>query len=55
MVPTQDEACQLFAEIEGQGAELEQVVTTAEQRLEGPVNEVVIQEFVEQCRGAATG
>jgi hypothetical protein len=46
--PIQDEACQLFTEIEGQGAELEQVVTAAEQRLEGPVNEVVIQEFAEQ-------
>jgi hypothetical protein len=46
--PIQDEACQLFAEIEGRGAELEQVVTVAEQRLEGPINEAVIQEFVEQ-------
>jgi chromosome segregation ATPase len=46
--PIQDEACQLFTEIEGRGAELEQVVTAAEQRLEGPVNEAVIQEFVEQ-------
>jgi hypothetical protein len=27
---------------------LEQIVTTFEQRLEGPVNEVVIQEFVMQ-------
>jgi chromosome segregation ATPase len=46
--PVQDKAYQLFTEIEGQGAELEQVVTTAEQCLEGPVNEAVIQEFVEQ-------
>jgi phage shock protein A len=46
--PIQDEACQLFAEIEGRGEELEQVVTAAEQRLEGPVNEAVIQEFIEQ-------
>jgi type II secretory pathway predicted ATPase ExeA len=46
--PTQDEACQLFTEIEGQGEELEQVVTAAEQRLEGPVNKAVIQEFIEQ-------
>jgi hypothetical protein len=46
--PIQDEACQLFAEIEGRGEELEQVVTAAEQHLEGPVNEAVIQEFVEQ-------
>jgi hypothetical protein len=35
----------LFTEVEGQGAELEQVVIAAEQHLEGPVNEVVIQEF----------
>ena len=27
---------------------MEQVVATVEQRLEGPVNEVVIQEFTEQ-------
>jgi hypothetical protein len=46
--PIQDEACQLFSEIEGRGEELEQVVTAAEQRLEGPVNEAVIQEFTEQ-------
>jgi hypothetical protein len=29
--PVQDEACALFEEIEGQGAQLEQVVTTVEQ------------------------
>jgi hypothetical protein len=46
--PIQYEACQLFAEIEGQGAELEQVVTGNEQRLEGPVNEAVIQEFTKR-------
>jgi hypothetical protein len=46
--PIQDEACQLFSKIEGRGEELEQVVTAAEQRLEGPINEAVIQEFVEQ-------
>jgi hypothetical protein len=46
--PIQDEACQVFTEIEGRGAELKQVITTAEQRLEGPVNEAVIQEFAEQ-------
>jgi hypothetical protein len=39
----QDEAYQLFTEIEGRGAELEQVVVAAEQFLEGPMNEVVIQ------------
>ena len=43
--PIHDEAFQLFIEIEGRGEELEQVVTRAEQCLEGPVNEVVIQEF----------
>ena len=46
--PIQDESCQLFIEIEGRGAKLEQVVTVAEHRLEGPVNEVVIQEFSKQ-------
>jgi hypothetical protein len=46
--PVQDAACLLFEEIEGRGAELEQVVTSVEQCLEGPVNEAVIQEFVEQ-------
>jgi hypothetical protein len=46
--PTQDEACQLFSEIEGRGAELEHVVTTTEQHLEGPINEYFIQEFTEK-------
>jgi hypothetical protein len=45
--PVQDEAYQLFIEIEGRGAELEKVVAAAEQCLEGPVNEAVIQEFAE--------
>jgi hypothetical protein len=44
--PVQDKSCQLFEEIEGQGLEMEKVVTTVEQRLEGPVNEAVIQEFI---------
>jgi hypothetical protein len=43
--PVQDKACQLFTEVESRGAELEQVVTAAEQCLEGPVNDTVIQEF----------
>jgi hypothetical protein len=43
----QDEAYQLFIEIEGRGVELEQVVAAIEQRLEGPMNEAVIQEFTE--------
>jgi hypothetical protein len=38
----------LFTEVESRGAELEQVVTTVEQCLEGPVNDTVIQEFTEQ-------
>jgi hypothetical protein len=46
--PVQDKAYQLFTEVEGRGEELEQVVTAAEQCLEGPINDAVIQEFVEQ-------
>jgi hypothetical protein len=46
--PIQDEAFQLFAETEGRGEELEQVVIAIEQRLEGPINEGVIQEFIEK-------
>jgi hypothetical protein len=34
--PVQEKACQLFTEVESQGVELEQVVITAEQCLEGP-------------------
>jgi surfactin synthase thioesterase subunit len=41
----QDKSYQLFTEVEGQGVEFEQVSTMAEQRLEGPVNDAVIQEF----------
>jgi hypothetical protein len=46
--PVQDKAYQLFTEVEGRGEELEQVVTAAEQHLEGPINDAVIQEFAEQ-------
>jgi hypothetical protein len=46
--PLQDKACQLFIEIENQGTELEQVVNSAQQCLEGSVNVALIQEFVEQ-------
>jgi hypothetical protein len=46
--PVQEKAYQLFTEVEGQGAELEQVATSAEQCLEGPINDALIQEFVEQ-------
>ena len=38
----------MFSKLEIQGAELEQVVITVEQHLEGPVNDTVIQEFTEQ-------
>jgi hypothetical protein len=52
----QDATCILFEEIEGRGAELEQVVTIVEQHLEGPVMEKVIQEFVRAGgSGEATG
>jgi hypothetical protein len=44
----QYKAYQLFTEVEGRGEELEQVVTTVEQCLEGPVNEGFIQEFTTQ-------
>ena len=50
--PVQDASCQLFEEIEGRGAELEQVATVVEQRLEVPVNEVVIQEFAKHVEAA---
>jgi hypothetical protein len=46
--PVKDKAYQLFTEVEDQGEELEQVVTTIEQRLEGPINDEIIQEFAEQ-------
>jgi hypothetical protein len=46
--PVQDKACQLFTEVESRGVDLEQVITTTEQHLEGPVNDSVIQEFIEQ-------
>jgi hypothetical protein len=44
----QENACLLFTEVESQGAELEQVVLTTEQCLEGPLNDTMIQEFTEQ-------
>jgi hypothetical protein len=43
----QDKAYQLFTEVEGQGEKLEQVVTTVEHHLEGPINDAFIQEFIE--------
>jgi DNA anti-recombination protein RmuC len=45
--PVQDESCTIFEKFEGQGAQLEQVVTAVEQHLEGPVTDKVIQEFPE--------
>jgi hypothetical protein len=44
----QDKSYQLFTEVEGQGVELEQVVTTTEQCLEGPIDDIVIHEFIEK-------
>jgi hypothetical protein len=44
----QEKACQLFTELESQGVEIEQVVSTTEQCLEGPVNDALIQEFTEK-------
>jgi hypothetical protein len=44
----QDKAFQLFTEVESQGTDLEQVVTTTEQHLEGLVNDTVIQYFTEE-------
>jgi hypothetical protein len=44
----QDKACMLFTEVESQGVELEQVVVTTEQCIEGAVNDAVIQEFTKQ-------
>jgi hypothetical protein len=46
--PLQEKACQLFTEVESQAAEIEQVVITAEQRMEGPVNDAMIQKFTEK-------
>jgi hypothetical protein len=37
-----------ITEVEGQGVELDKVVTIVEQQLEGPISEEVIQEFTEQ-------
>jgi DNA repair exonuclease SbcCD ATPase subunit len=54
--PLQDRACQLFLEIESQGTDLEQVVNTTEQCLEGPVSNALIQEFVRaRSSSKATG
>ena len=44
----QEKSCHLFTKFESQAVKLEQVVITTEQRMEGPVNDAVIQEFIEQ-------
>jgi hypothetical protein len=38
----------IFEEIEGQCSQLDQMVATVEQRVEGLVTKQVIQEFIEQ-------
>jgi hypothetical protein len=43
--PMQDKACLLFIAVESQGAELEHVILIAEQRLEGPMNDVVVTHY----------
>jgi hypothetical protein len=40
--PVQDEACKVFEDIDGQSSQLDQVVATTEQCLEGPVTEQMI-------------
>ena len=44
----QDKACTLFEDLKGQGSQLEQVVATVEQCLEGLVTEKFIQKFAKQ-------
>jgi hypothetical protein len=44
----QDKACLLFIEVENQGVELDQIILTIEQCLEGSVNDAVIQDVTEQ-------
>jgi len=44
----EDEAYMIFEEIEGQGSQLDQLIVTMEQCLEGLVTEKVIQEFTEK-------
>jgi hypothetical protein len=40
--PVQEETCAVFEEIEGKGSQLDQVVVTVEQRIEGHVTEKII-------------
>jgi hypothetical protein len=46
--PMQDKDYQLFTVVEGQGVELEQVVTTIEQCLEGTIIDVAIHKFTKK-------
>jgi chromosome segregation ATPase len=46
--PVQDEVYKVFEEIEGQGSQLDQVVATVKQCLEGHVTEKMIQELIEK-------
>jgi hypothetical protein len=40
--------CQLFEDIEGRGAKMEQVIATFKHLLEEPINKEIIQEFTEK-------
>jgi hypothetical protein len=44
----QEEACQMFEEIDGYGLELDQVVASVDQCLEIPVTDKMIQELAKQ-------
>jgi hypothetical protein len=46
--PVQDESCKVLKEIDSQGSQLDQVVPTIEQFLEGPVIEKTVQELTEK-------
>jgi hypothetical protein len=44
----QDESCKVFEDIDGHGSQLDQVVATIEQHLEGPITKNMIQELAKQ-------
>jgi hypothetical protein len=46
--PVQDEAYKVFEEIEGQVSQLDQVVVTTEQHLEGPIIAQMIQDLTKK-------
>jgi hypothetical protein len=46
--PMQDKACKVFEEIDGQGSQLDQMVASVEQCLEGSITEQMIQELAKQ-------